>query len=200
MIISTRKKFIFLAFNKTASTSIEHALLPYQNRLYSKWLRLRYERHYHKPIFKHIPAYRLKKIVWKHHWNNFFKFAVVRNPWERVISHYVTTEYANNTTYPEPLAFEKWVLEGKKGIFSGKKTMLDFIMDENGKLLIDFVARYENLENDLLVLENQTGIKIDIPHLNTSRRNHYKRYYTEASLDKINTFVNEDARHFGYVF
>lgn len=200
MVISTRKNFIFLAFNKTASSSIEHVLRPYQNGLYTRWLRLRYKTSYRKPVFKHIPAARLKDIVWKPYWDRCFKFAVVRNPWERLVSHYVTTDYAKNATEAEPVAFEKWILRGAKGTYSGEKSMLDFITGEDGELLVDFVARYENLEQDLEVVSDRIGIKVDIPHLNSSLHKHYKSYYSEATLEAVSEFVQKDATRFSYTF
>ena len=143
---------------------------------------------------------RLKDLVWKPYWDTCFKFTVVRNPWERLVSHYVTTEYAKHATDPEPIAFEKWVLNGEKGIFSGKKSMLDFITDNDGRQLVDYVARYESLEQDLEVISDQIGIEIDIPNLNPSARNHYKSYYTEDSLKVVSDIVQKDALRFDYVF
>lgn len=125
---------------------------------------------------------------------------MVRNPWERLVSHYVTTDYAKNTTDSEPIAFEKWILRGEKGTYSGKKSMLGFISDKDGELLVDFVARYESLAQDLKTVSDRIGIKIDIPYLNSSSHKRYQSYYTEAAFEAVSQFVQKDAERFNYTF
>jgi len=56
MIISTSKSFIFAAFQKTGSSSIEKALLQYGNSILKSYIRIRYRygSGNKKEAFKHI--------------------------------------------------------------------------------------------------------------------------------------------------
>ena len=83
MLISVKKRFIFIANSKTASTSIEAVLAPYAeiNRIGSA-------------LRKHISWEASKKeykFLFKldeYHPDSFFKFVVVREPVEWVLSWY----------------------------------------------------------------------------------------------------------------
>ena len=90
--------FIFVHINKTAGTSIEHALgLPFQ----------------HKTARQFINEIGLET------WRTTFTFAVVRNPWDKVVSHYHYRVETNRLDPgDDPIQFGDWVREayGKRKI------------------------------------------------------------------------------------
>ena len=82
MPLSHRYKAIFIHIPKTAGTSIYTVLSIPQN-----------EKHFytaaHKiPSHQHLTPTQLKPKIPGPIWNNYFKFTVVRNPFDRVVSDY----------------------------------------------------------------------------------------------------------------
>lgn len=93
-MISSTKKFIFIHIPKTGGNSIQNALKPYADDTVST----------HEPNQDGVERYQLinprfkttkhstlsdyKKNINKKDFNNLLKVAVIRNPWDRAISHY----------------------------------------------------------------------------------------------------------------
>jgi hypothetical protein len=78
--ISHRHRFVFIAIPKNASTSIRAALGPHSDVLSGD----------RDPYYHHVSASALRDHFAEREWDwdGYFKFAVVRNPWERVVSQY----------------------------------------------------------------------------------------------------------------
>lgn len=81
MIISDKLKCIFIKVPKNASTSMEAALLKADPDCIISDL--------NKPPYGHELASQVRKIAGEQKWNEYFKFAFVREPKSRFISHYV---------------------------------------------------------------------------------------------------------------
>ena len=86
MRISHKKKFIFLANPRSASTSIRKILDPYSD-ISSKLIS---EVDQNFPFYHHITALELKNIFEKKgwDWDSYTKFCIIRNPYERIVSLY----------------------------------------------------------------------------------------------------------------
>ena len=96
-------------------------------------------------------------------WDEYFKFAFVRNPWDRLVSWYsmVTTMpkdgnelwwyvHDNSTTFEEFIYNCTDEVEIKSGVhYSFAYNQLDYVTDDHGNLLVDFIGRLENFDKDL---------------------------------------------------
>ena len=175
MIISHEHKFIFLKTKKTAGTAIEAALselcgprdvitpyreeseqdrkgLPPQNyridhplkprRPLLRRLLMRPERYYHQSVgyYEHMPASRVRDYVGEEVWRSYFKFAFDRNPWDRQVSWYL---YKTKSRRVRP-SFERFMGSRRRAFVSNYA-----IYSIDGALAVDFVGRYESLEEDL---------------------------------------------------
>ncbi|HSS98941.1 MAG TPA: sulfotransferase family 2 domain-containing protein [Terriglobales bacterium] len=167
-------------------------------------------------------------------WNNYFKFAFVRNPWDRLVSWYSMITRARQITrlqawlnsrkrrhlrqtvsnpmwryvYENCATFEGFIktctaeIESAEGArYSFAYNQLDYLVDEDGKLLIDFVGRFENFSEDLHACAKKAGLRLrQIPRANVSSHRHYSRYYTPELEEIVKERFARDIKSFGYNF
>ncbi len=200
MLISKEKMLIFAAFNKTGSTSIEAALNSYNSRLLYYRLMIMYrfvirERR----LFKHARPAQLKVLLGEREWDRYFKVSFVRNPWDRTVSLY---NYHKKNPNRYPLAqrsFEEWLLGGGTGTV--KKSMVEFISDNQGRIIMDYVGRYENLEENFSYICQKVNLpNLSLAHLNQSSFRGYRDYYTQTSKRIVEEWAAKDIAAFGYTF
>ena len=179
--------FIFIHINKTGGSSIEKVL---------------------KLNLEHKTALRKIEEIGYEHWKKKFTFAVVRNPWDKVVSHYhyrVQTDQTNLGT--SPVGFTDWVRLSygqKDPLYYDKPIMFmpqsDWVSDHDGKILINFVCHFENLNDDFSYVAKELGISVNLPHLKSSKHGHYSDCYNEESRDIVANWFKKDIENFGYSF
>lgn len=231
MIISHKYKFIFLKTKKTAGTSIEIALSKFcgeediitpisprderlrsqlgyqgpQNYLYPfsynedrKLLKSQIlnKKRCHRFI-NHAPARKIKKCIDEGIWQNYYKFCLERNPWDRVVSFY----YWRCRQEPRPTLSEFMELGAlqalKKGGFE--------IYTIEGKIVVDRVCLYEDLTEELQVIQTLLGLpeKIDLPTTKSRFRKdkrHYREIFDEEQRAEIAKLFSQEISLFGYEF
>ena len=179
--------FIFIHINKTGGTSVEKAFgIPLQ----------------------HKTALEKKKYLGDSKWYSKFSFAFVRNPWDKVVSHY-SYRYKTNQTglADEEIDFNHWVklayLKKDTKYYDNPKMFMpqkDWISDESGEILVNFVGRFESFESDFNKICAKLDVSSNLPHLKKSNRSHYKNYYNQESTEIVRNFFRKDIEHFGYKF
>jgi hypothetical protein len=201
LIVSHRKKFIFLAFNKTGSSSVENALKAYSNPVTQFLFKRKYSRRIDdkKYVFKHIDALTAQQLVGLETWNRYTTFAFVRNPWDRIVSLYHYQNKINADRFPLTReSFEVWLKGGGTGSIG--KLMSEFICDEHGNVIVDFVGRFESLEADFNKVCDMIGVNRELPHVNRSVRTDYREYYTDETREIVGSIAQADIEMFGYEF
>lgn len=224
MIISHKYKFIFIKTRKTAGTSIDLALssfcgpndvvaprakndelatfyIPAQNYeiglkyygLSDVWY---YIRHGKKKVFRaHSPASYIKENISHDIWDNYFKFCFERNPWDKVISDYYWNLYKgriSNTSLHEFVMCNKMISDfGKYSI--------------NNEIAVDFIGKYENLEQDLEFVRDKLHLpdKIELPYAKSGIRKDYSPYqelFSEEERMKIKAVFSKEICTLGYSF
>jgi hypothetical protein len=205
MIISHKHKFIFFESGKTGTTSIGHILRRYASPFsFSKKEKELYD--------KHIPPIFLKKRLSKKIWKDYFKFAFVRNPWDWVVSqcafergpgHKLSFNKNKKLTVAQIHEMRKLMQKKfRRGItWHDYVTQYTRLSDRQGKILVDFVGRYENLQGDFDKVCDKIGIpRKKLPHLNPSSHKHYSSYYNKTTKDLVNKLYKKDIEYFGYEF
>jgi hypothetical protein len=179
--------FIFIHINKTAGSSIEKALkIPSE----------------HKTALEKIQQ------IGQKNWDKKFTFTVIRNPWDKVVSHYHYRVKTNQTDLGvNPVEFTKWVklTYGDKNAFyydNPKMFMpqVDWIADKNAKILVDKIIYFENLESDFNVVLQKLGRTITLPHVKKSNHGIYREYYDPETIEIVNNWFGRDIEIFGYHF
>jgi hypothetical protein len=193
MIVSDKYKYIFFHVQKNAGSSIRHVLI---------------ENFSGERVGQHTDMHNAKKCVGKDVFDSYFKFAVIRNPYSRVVSWYNTLLNVNSDKVIRPKSFEDFVLN-QKDIYinsDGKaselwRTQYDFL-NYRGKLNLNWIIRYENLNenwhNLSMCLFND---HIGLPHLkNWGSQNDYKKYYNHKLRNIIKERFQKDLETFHYDF
>lgn len=209
MIISQRKKFLFIHIPKNGGTSIRHHL---------RW-RVLGARTF-KPCKKHGFVADAREQLGEQA-DEFFTFAVVRNPWDRMVSWYsmikartTNPTWRSRLTGPTRNTLWLYVAETAQNFddFILKCTdpdkarrllynQLDFLTDRNEKVCVNFVARFEQLDEDMPSVFEKIGLpKTRMPHRNGSRHRHYSEYYTDETRDLVAQRYSRDISHFGFRF
>lgn len=156
----------------------------------------------------HVPCTILKRDF-PQKFEGYFKFAFIRNPWDRMYSMYKFTLrrgwMPKTTTYEEFLERDELhITEACKYqepiVPITKKPQMDFISNEAGKILVDYIGRFENLESDFQKICSHIGMQCSLPHVNASPGVHYREAYTATTKSFIETFFQKDIETFNYEF
>ena len=179
-MISHKHKFIFIHIPRTGGTSIENLLTKVDER------------------DKHESLFSLEKKV---DISSFFKFSLIRNPWDITISKYVAPYYSKINKLSN-----KSLLYFLENYFPAPNEAGDSFHDYFDPEQMNFIGRFENRENDLNYISTQIGVNIDsnIHHRKIQMRNKNKKHYTEYYDDETKQIVAEkyakDVEYFGYKF
>ncbi|HAX74508.1 MAG TPA: sulfotransferase [Cyanobacteria bacterium UBA11372] len=217
MLISYQENFIFFHVTKAAGTSVKKALQDYAkepekfkikrppkmldnklNPLYEMW----------ESVLWHAKAREVKKELTEEVYNNFYKFAFVRNPWDWQVSYYhfilKETSHIRHEFVKSMSGFDEyleWVINTKNPYPKGTtKFQKDTIADYDGKLIVDFVGRYETLLQDFQYICKVLNLDASLPHLNSSSHRDYRSYYNNKTRRIVEEYFQEDIELFGYTF
>lgn len=208
MIISHDLKVIFVHVQKTGGNSVNDVLL---SESHDHITRLPLD----KKLFrtKHCFASDIKKHVDANIFNEYKKFAVVRNPWDRMVSWYSMfcdkTKPVNDTTkmvHRLSNSFEDFLnipQEAGRGLAERfYVNQYDYVSDPNtGDILVDNILRFETLDDDFQKFIHEVGLSIKLPHKNKSKREgDYRQYYNERTKKIIAERFAKDIDFFRYFF
>ena len=86
----------------------------------------------------------------------------------------------NSSTFEEFIYNCTDEVEIKSGVhYSFAYNQLDYVTDAHGNLLVDFIGRLKNLDNDLQEVFRRIGFELEtVPHKNRSGHQHYSTFYT----------------------
>lgn len=88
----------------------------------------------------------------------------------------------------------------KGGSGSTVRLMSEFICDEEGREIFDFVGRFETLDADFAAVCERLGLSARLPHNNVSAHRHYSVYYSDAARVAVEEMLGADLERFGYRF
>ncbi len=210
MLISHRRRFIFVHVPKTAGQSVAAAFRPYAdhpeqylaNRLLgslaiplNRCLPYKYRR-----FRKHASAGQLRRQLPSEVYDRYFKFAFVRNPWDRWVSLYhFMRQYPSNHHHKLALGltFEDFLTTLA---WQQKRQQTTFLTDGNGKLIVDYVGRFETLRADFTHICSVLMPAASLGHIHRSKHRDYRRYYNSRTAELVAEISREDIELFGYDF
>lgn len=218
MPISHPHRAIFIHVPKTAGTSVEAVLgmhgekkdigiTPYFNQTLD-------QEHLYGGDLQHVTAVRLKTLL-----NDdalfirYFKFAIVRNPWDRLVStcawadqkwakgqHLTSAQFdrAVRQIYALFLAAKSW--SHPSLVSPHIKPQFLYILNDELRPMVDYVARYENLEADWRHICARLVVNATLPIRMKSHHRPYQEYYSDETRAMVAQMYAQDANSFGYEF
>lgn len=137
-------------------------------------------------------------------------FAVVRNPWDRIVSMYTFVQRKRlwiSCGFPVEPSFEEFCELAKRGQEDGPRCFYPSIKQSEwlkSPFKITEILRFENLLgdfNDFLIKYGLDHISPNLPKLNDSRRiGDYRQFYSEKTRQIVEDVYNDDIKAFNYTF
>jgi hypothetical protein len=233
MLISHKHKFIFTKTVKTAGTSVEIYFEPYCMAP-QEWQCLHgrdeYESEYGVIGFRgknqgsqkwwaHMPAISIRDLVGDESWNSYFKFTIIRNPFDKLISgwyHFIKPEisiyekiqfllrnpsslkFLKIKKFDIPL-FRNWICSGGK------------IKDRDKYLIgdlecVDFFIRYEALAEDIQKVCGILSFPWEPARIGAFKKGHriesikLTEFYNEKTRKIVASEYAWELKRFGYSF
>jgi hypothetical protein len=178
-------------------------------------------------LHKHSTALEIRQCVPAGLWDSCYKFAFVRNPIQRAISFYnylgVKAEdrrrpHPRNAWYLTPAgkkedpnhwpamkaflatnSFSEFIRYPSVMATRGMQPQSDFLSDPEGKVMVDFVGKFERLEQDMATVQEAIGLPRQALSLtNSSRHGSAKPQPTREDLAYLAKQFEDDFTRFDY--
>jgi len=196
MLISESHQFIFLAVAKTGTSSVEDALAPYRSPLTDRFN-------------KHATCARLRRELPAGMWEQFFKFAFVRNPYDLMQSWYF---YRQREELADPNHPRHHLYTGDKSFdeFIETFSKLGWVLNQvawvappamNLQIQLDYVGHYETLEEDYREICRRIGVPCtSLPKVRRSRNSAARaaNLWNSHTRRLINDYFRHDFEVLGY--
>lgn len=210
-MINKLNNFIFVHIPKCAGTSIEKALFPSHITA-------------HKTNYDFCCGWDESRKIWMQHatacqikyyycedYESYFKFAIVRNPWDRALSDYFwqKKELGIEDSFKNFLLLDgkfddqrlKQPIRDSSSRVDHILPQTDFLFDENGKKIVDFIGTVETIREDFVKICKEIGVtNCKLPHNNKTKHKHYSKYYDEELIEIVREKYKKDIELFGYRF
>jgi hypothetical protein len=219
--VHLEKNWIFIAIPKTGTTSIRTQLkqtgVPLIPNPHLNILQVRDAINFffltkNLAVNKTFPSEKVKtysqiKDESKIFFSNAFKFASVRNPWERAVSLFYRKEGVRNQ---QSLSFDSFI---ENHFFASDtcvhptlhKNQFDWISDENEKILLDYIFKLENFSKAVRDINERTNglirLQDTVANKNrSSRSSEYRDLYSDKTKKMIAQRFEKDIDSFQFTF
>ncbi|MEM1320972.1 MAG: sulfotransferase family 2 domain-containing protein [Bacteroidota bacterium] len=145
------------------------------------------------------------------HHPEVFKVGFVRDPWDRLLSCYLQKKKDNRTSFYQKtglrldMSFEEFARAvcaiPDREADQHFRSQYTFMVDHQGKVIADFIGRFEHLEDDFLEMCRQA--KLPEEHLsknNSTKHVHYRSAYSPELAEAVAQRYAIDLELFGYTF
>ncbi|MFT5413140.1 MAG: hypothetical protein ACI9NC_005894 [Verrucomicrobiales bacterium] len=190
-------KAFFVHLPRTGGTSVEQVLRPLTQK---------------DPLFGHTTAAEFQ-MMFPEQWKQYYSFAFVRNPWDRLAStfFYVQRSHRNsffvkNFVLPHRDDLSAFVVnilkENPTAAFMMEhfRPQFTYVCNPDRSIAVDFVGRFEQINEDWKVIAEKLGIDTPLPHTNHSTRDHYSKHFTNEAAEAVAQVYREDIELFDYKY
>jgi hypothetical protein len=211
MLVSHRESFIYTKTAKTASTSVESYFEPYcmppgtwqfehgRDELVCEdgIIGYRGEHTAGKRWFNHMPCTAIREQLGEALWDAYFKFAVIRDPFDKLLSGYFFQQRPEGSTKELVEGFRRWVREGGSIIDRHTYTL-------GGEVCMDYFIRYERLDEGVQTVCRRLGVPFDAARLPRLKAGFRERsiplveFYDRETVDRAMELYAFELDYFGY--
>ena len=211
IVISKKNKVIFFHLPKNAGTSISNLLLKNESYYFSWVILSKILRRFSKKDNFFFDNFQKKIHFFRSHetvksiqnkisskiFDNYFKFAIVRNPYSRFVSRY---NYTKLVTKNKNIKFSEFVKEYVElGMITDKQ--YKFLLNNNGDIGVNKILKFENISKDINEIANRISVNPNkLYKMNVSTHDNYKEYYDTETKNIVENFCKEDLNFFNYKF
>jgi len=202
MPISDKYKTIFVHIPKTGGQSI--------NRMLELEAKKEHLISVTEPILQHILPAEIKKRIPAKKWNTYYKFTIIRNPYEKCLSDFLWFKFQFCPRFDIPVTtfgetFQKHLEYRKNIVNQGKYTgmfdnhfipMVDYLKDID----YDKICRFENLTEDIEDVKKHINNTNELKKINATNHTNYQSYYDDTCRQLVEEMYGEDIKYFGYSF
>ena len=182
---------IFIHIPRTGGTTVHKVLDKYASR-----------------IPDHILGVEAKKK-----WPRFFRYTIMRNPYTRMVSCYECQfprepDHYHLPQEPDSLTFDRYVEiitdgwhddhdSGGSPNFQHWRPQTDWIFDDDGRLIVDYIGHTETLEKDVNEISRLIGAETITtpPIINKSDwrySDNYRQYFNDDTRKKVEKYYEKD--------
>jgi len=218
-MIAHNLKAIFIHITKTAGSSIEVALNDVEQRddgaidpATGDFVKVITGEE------KHMTARAVQDFVSAEVWKTYYKFSVIRNPFDRFHSLWWNGRYVgkrHNLTFPE---FTDYALhrtlkgrlrnlrKGEWKVHQRFRPQAWWLRSHNGEMEMDQVLRFESVDEDFAQLARKLGLpseqlpKVLMKNRQPKSRSYYADDYDDNTRAIVADFFRDDLDTFGYDF
>jgi hypothetical protein len=214
VLVSHSRRFIYTKTRKTAGTSVEAYFEPYCTAEKHWTLREGRDMAVSKagiigfrgthvppgtPWYNHMPAAEVRSLLGSETWASYFKFCVVRNPFERLVSAFYFEQRPADRTAAHADAFRAWLSDG-----GGDRWLDRSAYTIDGDLCVDDVIRYERLAEGMERICARLGVPWEPARLPTLKSGFrplevpLAAYYDAEAIERVARLHAFELEHFGY--
>ena len=206
MIISPQHRFIFAAIPKTGTHAVRQALREHMGPQDLEQVGLFVNRKLPIPDLAkvghgHLSLQQVRPYFRPEDFDGFFKFAFVRNPFDRFISYCAFMTREGGQFEKNPQVVMRHFMDNPPWhhvLFQPQHT---FVAGADGNLLTDYLGRVEEMQLSYDEAAKRIGIPSrPLDRVNASSRRDYRDYYDEALIDGVAKLYARDLEYFGYEF
>ena len=155
---------------------------------------------------QHLKASQIRQDVGEEIFRSYFKFAIVRNPWDKAVSqwHYLRQRPDLQSYFgvSADAPFSGYLEAAARSDHVQVMPQVDFIRDEKDQPLVDMIGRFEMLGQDARTIFERLGLAgATLPHAAKSTRDpDYRFYFDGQTRQRVAQIYARDIAAFGYEF
>lgn len=157
----------------------------------------------YSPFPKHSDVHFIIDKIGKDVFDSYFSFGFVRNSWDWQVSVYKyilkSKNHENHKLISSMDDFEEYI-KWRCADIRRVRFQRDFLYSEEGKPLVDFVGRFENLNDDFQKVCNHLGINTSLGRKNVSNTVPYQENYNEETKKMVEKTYKRVIDFFGFKF
>lgn len=206
MIVSALHKFIFVAIPKTGTHSVRQALRQHLGPEDIEQVGLFVQKKFPIPELAqirhgHLSLAQVRPYLRPEEFDGFFKFAFVRNPFDRFVSYCAFITRDGGHFEQDPRAVMRHFIDNPPWQHILFKPQHEFLTGDQGELLSDDVGRVEAMQQSYDRIAERIGIpKTALERVNSSNRKDYRDYYDPSLMEGVAKLYARDLELFSYEF